>query len=262
MKPLLEKLPQSSTKRTVQSGQLWQLGNHRLLCGDATNTENANLLCGKEKIDLLFTDPPYGVAVVEGKQDFTGQKKHKIIANDHLQSGSEYKHFSWAWLKPLSPYFSKTNSFYIFNTDRMIFSLRDALTELGMHISQLLLWVKNNSVMSRLDYNPQHELILYGWKGKHAFRKSSDRSVLFCPRPQKSTLHPTMKPISLLRRLILNSSERGQIVCDPFGGSGSTLLACEQTHRKCLMMELDPEYCAIIIARWEALSQEKAVPLK
>ncbi len=259
MKNSLATRQEKSTKSKTQMGQIWQLGEHHLFCGDATNTEHMRLLCEKHKIDLLLTDPPYGVAVVEAKQDFMNQKKHKIIANDHLQSTGEYKHFSRQWLNNLSPYLSKTNSFYIFNTDRMVFSLRDAVTELGMHISQLLLWVKNNAVMSRLDYNPQHELILYGWKGKHAFQKSSDRSVLFCPRPQKSTLHPTMKPISLLRRLILNSSQIGGVVCDPFGGSGSTLLACEQTQRKCLMMELDAHYCEVIIQRWEKLTQQKAV---
>ena len=112
--------------------------------------------------------------------------------------------------------------------------------------------------MGRLDYLPQHELIAYGWAGTHEFRKAKDRSVLFHPKPTRSPLHPTMKPVGLLRRLVLNSSDVGGVVYDPFGGSGSVLIACEQTKRRCLTVELDPEYCRTIIARWERLTGGKA----
>ena len=124
----------------------------------------------------------------------------------------------------------------------------------GMHFGQILVWVKNHSVLGRLDYLPQHEMIVYGWYGTHEFMKSKDKSVLLCPKPNKSKLHPTMKPVSLWRRLILNSTTVGGYVYDGLGGSGSTLNACEQTKRKCLMIEIDPEYCQVICDRFEKVT--------
>ena len=140
----------------------------------------------------------------------------------------------------------------------MVWSLRDGMTDSGFKIAQLLVWVKSQSVIGRLDYAPQHELIVYGWYGTHHFRRSKDKSVLFYPRPNKSKLHPTTKPLGLVRRLILNSSEIGDVVFDGFLGSGTTLLACEQTKRRCFGIELDPEYCQTIIRRWERMTGSKA----
>jgi DNA modification methylase len=108
--------------------------------------------------------------------------------------------------------------------------------------------------MGRLDYLPQHELVLYGWHGTHEWQRGKDKSVMFAPKPAKSALHPTMKPVSLLRRLILNSTRVGGIVYDPFGGSGSTLIACEHTKRQCVMVEMDPSYCRVIVERWKKLT--------
>ena len=126
---------------------------------------------------------------------------------------------------------------YIFNSDKMIFPLKQAMDQCGYKLSQLLVWVKTQAIVGRLDYLPQHELIAYGWLGKHRFRKSKDKSVLICPKPSKSKLHATMKPIALLRNLILNSTNTGDIVFDGFGGSGSTLIACEHVKRICFMVE-------------------------
>lgn len=136
----------------------------------------------------------------------------------------------------------------------MIFALRQACLEAGMKIAQLIVWVKDRAIVGRLDYLPQHELILYGWKGTHDFKRGKDKSVAFYPKPSQSKLHPTMKPVGLLRRLILNSTKVGDTVYDPFGGSGSTLIACEHTKRKCIMVEMDPEYCETIVARWQKLT--------
>ena len=136
----------------------------------------------------------------------------------------------------------------------MLFALRDGMQNAGFKFTQLLIWIKNHAVVGRMDYLPQHELIAYGWHGAHIFHKSKDKSILFHPKPNKSKLHPTMKPVSLLRQLILNSTKIGDVIYEPFGGSGSTLIACEQTKRNCLCIEIDPEYCQIIVDRYEKVT--------
>jgi DNA modification methylase len=242
----------------IKLGDIIELGPHRLLCGNACDINNVKKLIGKDKIDLVLTDPPYGVAYVESKAGFTQNlAMPKEIENDHLQTENEYIVFSEKWLKVLIPFLNHRNSIYIFNSDKMIFALRQAMINVGLYFSQLIIWVKSNAVIGRLDYLPQHELIAYSWYGRHAFKKSKDKSILFCPKPTRSKLHPTQKPISLLRRLILNSSGIGDVVYDPFGGSGSTLTACNQTKRKCLMVEIDSEYCATIIRKYYEINDLK-----
>ena len=245
----------------IINGDIIKLGEHILLCGDSTLESNYETILRDKKVQLLLTDPPYGVAYVESKEDLSSVVKNKVIQNDHNQTEQEYFEFSKRWLNPCLSYLDEYNSIYIFNSDKMLFALHDSFNELKIKFSQLLIWIKNNSVVGRLDYLPKHELIAYGWYGKHQFHRSKSKSVLFCPKPKKSSLHPTMKPISLLRKLILNSSEIGDYVLDPFGGSGSTLIACEQTKRKCVMIELDIEYCSTIIKRWEKLTNKFAEKL-
>ncbi len=244
---------------SINTGDLFALGEHRLICGDATDPQIVKKLVGEQSIDVVLTDVPYGVGYVESKQDFTQSvAKQKIIANDQSQTNAQYQQFMQDWIRAVKPYLASKNAFYVFNSDKMLFALEDAFATEGIKFAQLLIWIKNSVVVGRLDYLPQHELIAYGWHGRHKFVKSKDKSVLFYPKPNKSVFHPTMKPIGLLRRLILNSSNRGEVVYDCFGGSGSTLIACEQTKRKCFMVELDPEYCQTIINRWEKLTGEKA----
>lgn len=239
---------------SIKNGDLITLGDHLLLCGDATDKISIEKLLVDKKVSLILSDPPYAVALVEGKDSFSKSNiKRKVIANDQLQSNESYQQFTQGWLEVVKPYLAPKNSFYIFNSDKMIFALKNALDVSGFKFCQLLIWIKNHSVIGRMDYLPQHELIAYGWFGTHRFFKSKDKSVLAFPKPNKSTLHPTMKPISLLRHLILNSSEIGDYVYDPFGGSGSTMIACEQTRRKCLMVELDLDYCQVIINRYQKL---------
>ena len=179
---------------------------------------------------------------------------HRKIANDHIQSEYEYRNFTREWMEACKANMSTRNSFYIFNCDKMLFSLREGIRDSGYHFTQLLIWAKSHAVIGRMDYLPQHELIVYGWMGKHVFMKSKDKSILAYPKPSKSLLHPTMKPIGLLRRLILNSSKINSVVYDPFGGSGSTLIACEQTKRKCRMVEIDHLYCEVILKRFADLT--------
>lgn len=248
----------SPDKKRKSSTKFWQLGEHRLVQGDSTDPEIVQMVMGIEKANLICTDPPYGVAVAESKRNFRTLSKDKNIANDHLQSDDEYRRLSRAWLEAIAPHLAKKNSAYIFNADKMVWSLRDGMADSGFKIAQLLVWVKQQSVIGRLDYAPQHELIVYGWYGTHHFRRSKDKSVLFYPRPYKSKLHPTTKPIGLVRRLVLNSTNIGDVVFDGFLGSGTTLLACEQTKRRCFGIELDSEYCQTIIRRWEKMTGRKA----
>ena len=244
------------SKPSIKLGDVIELGEHRLICGDATNPEHVNKLIGNQKIDLILTDVPYGVGYVESKKGFVAStQNHKVIANDHLQTEGEFQEFSEQWLGAVKTSMAPKNSFYIFNSDKMMFPLRNAVDAEGFRFTQTLIWVKTGAVIGRLHYLPQHESIMYGWYGTHAFHNSQDKSVLIQPKPKKNNLHPTMKPLPLLRRLILNSSKIGQTVYDPFGGSGSTLIASENTKRQCLMMELDPEYCQVIVDRWKQHAQ-------
>ena len=235
------------------------MGDHFLACGDSRDPKLVKKLIGDNEITVVLTDVPYGVAYVEGKKGFFEKKSdRKIIQNDHEQSEEEYSKFTQDWIEAIKPYLAGANTFYIFNSDKMLFALREGMVKAGCKFAQLLIWVKTHAVIGRMDYLSQHELIAYGWVGKHKFRKSKDKSVLVCPKPSKSKEHPTMKPVGLLRRLILNSTRVGDAVYDGFGGSGQTLLACEQTKRRCFMVEIDPDYCRVIIERYEKLSGRKA----
>lgn len=247
MKNLQDKKP----KNSIKHGDIFQIGDHILACGDARDKSLIDKVLKNLKISTVITDVPYGVLYTESKAGFSKVKVNKNILNDDITSEKEYAKFTSDWIIQLLPYLQKKNTFYIFNSDLMLFALRDGMLNAGLKFSQLLIWIKNHAVIGRKDYLPMHELIVVGWYGAHAFRKAKDKSILFYPKPNKSSLHPTQKPIGLLRRIILNSTEIGGIVYDCFGGSGSTMVACEQTKRKCVMVELDPEYCQTIINRFD-----------
>ena len=250
-----------NTEKIIQPGDIFVLGNHRLICGDARDSEIVRRLFADNPspVSLLLTDPPYGIDYVASKKSFskTTVMKHDNIANDDLSDDTAYARFTHEWLTSLLSYLAKRNSMYIFNSDRMIFALREGMKMSGVKLSQLLVWIKDAVVIGRLDYLPQHELIAYGWHGTHLFRGPKAKSILAFAKTRKNTIHPTMKPIPLLREIILNGSEMGDIVYDPFGGSGSTLIACEQTGRVCCMIETDPVYCARILHRWETLTRKQ-----
>jgi len=233
--------------------EIIKLGNHLLAHGDSTDADLIAKLVGKEKINLVLADPPYGCNYVASKKNFGQVAKDKTIINDDITDEKAYTDFSVRWLRALIPHLAPKNAMYIFNSDIMLFSLREAIKLTSCKFSQLLIWVKNQAVIGRLNYLPQHELIIYCWYKRHYFRKAQDKSVLFCPKPHQSKIHPTIKPLSLLRRLILNSTKPNDIVFDPFGGSGNSLLACQQTGRRCLMVELDREYFLTISRRFNEL---------
>ncbi|MGH7141220.1 MAG: DNA-methyltransferase [Minisyncoccia bacterium] len=209
-----------------------------------------------------MTDPPYGVDYVAGKQKFlrnihSGSKKRfASIAGDGGQS--DYYRFSRDWIEAAHPHLADKNAFYIFNGDTKLRELLNALNDAGYTKSALLIWLKDRFVIGRKDYHPQHELIVYGWYGTHIYFGNKDRTALFYPRPTKNALHPTMKPPALLRRLLYHSTKPGDIVLDPFGGSGSMLIACEHLGRKCRMVECEETYCRAVIDRWERLTHKKA----
>ena len=236
---------------SVKAGDVFRIGDHVLGCGDARDAAFVDRVLGKTKIALLLVDPPYGVAFVESKESFAKIRVKKKILNDGIVSESEYAQFTKDWLAPVVPHFAAKHAAYVFNSDKMLFALRDGMERSGIRFAQLLIWVKNHVVVGRKDYLPQHELVAYGWHGTHDFKKAKDKSVLFYPKPSRSPLHPTQKPVGLLRRLVLNSSNIGDIVYDCFAGSGSTGIAAEQCKRKSILVERDEGYCQTIINRFE-----------
>ncbi|MFH1472908.1 MAG: site-specific DNA-methyltransferase [bacterium] len=249
------------SSNSIRYGDSFRLGNHLLLCADSRNKDMVARLIGKHKIKAVITDVPYGVATTESKENFRTLSKNKSIANDHLQTDEEYRKFTRDWIEAIRPHLERKNNFYIFNSDKMIFALREGMLEADLKFCQLLIWVKTHAVVGRMDYAPQHELIAYGWYGTHEFLKPKDKSVLVCPKPNKSPFHPTTKPLALIRRLILNSTRIDDVVFDGFLGSGTTLLACEQIRRICIGVELDPEYCQTTIDRFEKLTGQTAEKL-
>ena len=242
----------------VKPGELWQLGEHRLFCGDATNLSHVETLMGEEKAALIITDPPYNVAY-EGKT-----KDSLTIKNDEMDNDSFYQFLYDTFVN----YFTVTHAgapIYVFHADTEGVNFRRAMTEGGFKMAQCLVWVKNTMVMGRSDYHWKHEPILYGWKEGKAHTWMSDRkqtTVWNFNKPNRNAEHPTMKPIDLLEYPISNSSAVGSLVIDFFGGSGSTLITCEKLNRKCYTMELDPKYADVILARWEKYSEKTAKRVK
>jgi len=242
------------SKNSIKNGDAFRLGNHLLLCGDSRDKDMVARLIGEHTVKAVIADVPYGIDVAASKENFQPLLKNKSIANDHLQSDAEYAAFTREWIEAIKPHLAKKNGFYVFNSDRMIFALRQGMLDAGMKFSQLLVWVKTSSVIGRLDYAPQHELIAVGWYGTHEFLKAKDRSVIVYPKPQRSPRHPTTKPVALIRRLILNSTKIGDVVFDGFIGSGTALWACEQTKRICIGVEIDPEYVEQILESYYKLT--------
>lgn len=238
----------------INKGDLIILGQHRLLADDCTKPENIKKLMGEEKITSIICDVPYGIEVAQSKEYLNPKNKHKNIINDQYQSNEDYSKFMSNWLSAVKPYLKIPNSYYIFNSDKMVFALKDALDQENFYFSQLIIWIKNHAVIGRLDYLPTHELICYGWFGKHKFRKSKDKSVLYYPKPNKSKLHATMKPVGLIRNLILNSTEIGDVIYDGFLGSGTATISAENTKRRCFGAEIDLDHCKTIVERYKKLT--------
>ena len=236
------------------------------MCGDSTNADDVARLMDGEKADMVFTDPPYNVNYADKNKFLNsvdkGNRIQREIENDNEETDEDCAEKLW---KPafinLQKHAKDCCAIYVTMPQggahmMMMMSIHDA----GWKVKHELVWVKNNHVLGRVDYFYKHEPILYGWNKRHKFygKGQFNKSVWEIPKPTKSELHPTMKPIALIANAILNSSKEGEIILDCFGGSGSTLIACEQTARRCLMMELDEGYCDVILTRWETLTGKTA----
>ena len=271
-----------------QPGDLWQLGNHRLMCGDSTKKEDVAKLMQGELAHLWLTDPPYNVAV-QNSQGMT-------IANDNMAS-DEFRKFLRSAFDAASQVLVKGCPFYIWFASKEHINFEGALNDNGLMVRQELVWNKNHFILGRAHYQWKHEPCLYGWKGDSCryfidkrnrasviqdeqeinidkmkaaemrellhkiYEQRTPVSVIDCMKPTKDEDHPTMKPVRLFGYQVSNSSQPGDIVLDTFGGSGTTIVCCEQLHRKARLMELDPHYCDVIIARWEKLTGGKAIKI-
>lgn len=258
----MSNLPEKNQNTSIKYGQIFRLDRHLLACGDARDQKLVNQLIGKTKIKAVIADAPYGTKTIESKLDFSRLKVAKRILNDDIVSEIEYAKFTKEWLQSILPHLAFKNSLYLFNSDVMIFALRQGMETAGVHFSQLLIWIKSQAVIGRKDYLPQHELIAFGWHGRHEPLKAKDKSVIFCPKPSKNSLHPTQKPVALIRRLILNSTRVNDTIYDCFAGSGTLAVAAEQTQRSSILIEQDEDYCQAIIFRMEKLFGIKSVRLK
>ena len=243
-------------------GDLYILGDHRLLCGDSTSVTGVERLMGGQKASLMITDPPWNVAYGTNLANNAMNYKPRLILNDSMEAED--------WSEFLTAFGSCANiatlpgcPVYVVMGSSEWPAIDKSLRSSGFHWSSTIIWAKDQLVMSRKDYHTQYEPIWYGWKEGAARiwvvqdRKQSD--LWKCDRPHSSPLHPTTKPVELIERAVLNSSNTGAIVLDLFGGSGSTLIACEKTGRRCYMCELSPAYCDVIVTRWEQATGKKAV---
>lgn len=247
----LDEIEEPISKR----GDVWILGKNRLMCGDSTQKEDVMHLMNSQEADMLLTDPPYNV-------DYEGKTSEALkIENDNM-SETEFYNFLLDSFKNMFDSIKYGGSAYVFHADTEGLNFRNAFKSCGFKLAQCLVWVKNTFVMGRQDYQWRHEPILYGWKpgaGHYFVDNRKQSTVLEFDKPSRNAEHPTMKPVDLLVYLIKNSSKENDLILDLFGGSGSTLIAAEQTQRRCYTMELDPKYCDVIIKRWKNLTGEKAI---
>ena len=238
----------AKNKSKIKEGDIFQIGRHRLMCGDSTNISYLNQLLEDSKIDSLMSSLPRMEDQKQENQFLNnldeGARVQVDIENDSI---SNYREFFKSFLEIIP--FADYNTIYVSISGKEVLNLELAFNDLEIYKSCELVWVKNNHVLGRQDYNSKHELVLYGWKGKHKFYGDFSTTVLNFDKPLKSELHPTMKPVALIAKLIQDGTKEGMNVYDAFGGSGSTMVACEQLNRKCYMMELDPVYCQVIIDR-------------
>ena len=228
----------------VEKGDVWTVGRHRVMCGDATVAEDVQKLMEGKKANLLLTDPPYGVSF----QSADGLS----IQNDSIK-GEEFYQFLLAAMQNMVSVLEPGGAAYVFHADTEGLNFRRAFVDAGLHLAGCCIWVKNSLVLGRSDYQWQHEPVLYGFlkNGTHSWYSDRKQTTIWnFDKPKRNKNHPTSKPLDLLAYPIGNSTQANAIVLDTFGGSGSTLMACEQTNRICYTMELDPKYASVILRRY------------
>lgn len=239
----------------TKRGDVWLLGPHRLLCGDATRTADVHRLMAGEAADLLLTDPPYGVSYVGDTAD------EMTIDNDDLDEASLRQFLTLAFASAATV-LRPGGCFYLWHAHLVSVPVLLACRDAGLTVRQSLVWVKNHFAFGRQDYHWRHEPCFYGWKdgAAHDWRAGRDQTtVLEFDKPARNGDHPTMKPVALFERLVANSCPAGGRVLDTFAGSGTTLAACHRTGRVARLIEIDPKYCDVIVRRWEGLTGEAAV---
>lgn len=228
----------------VQRGDIWTVGRHRLMCGDATSSEDVSALMGETKANLILTDPPYGVSF-KSSSGLT-------IQNDSMKN-EEFYNFLLSAFKCMADHLENGGSAYVFHADTEGLNFRKAFIDAGFHLAGCCIWVKDSLVLGRSDYQWQHEPVLYGFmqNGKHKWYSDRKQTTIWnFDKPKRNANHPTSKPLDLLSYPIGNSTQENAVVIDTFGGSGSTMMACEQMNRICCMMELDEKYASVILRRY------------
>ncbi len=260
-----DEVPEAPVEPISKHGDVWQLGNHRLMCGDTTMIDDFKKLMQNDVADMIFTDPPYNVnygATMKDKLRYHTSPNHgRTIMNDNL--GEDFEQFLYDACTNMLMYCQ--GAAYVCMSSSELHTLYSAFVKAGGKWSTFIIWAKNTFTLGRADYQRQYEPILYGWVNDKPHYWCGDRNqadVWEYNKPQHNDLHPTMKPVELVERAINNSSKIGDIVLDGFGGSGTTLIACEKTGRVARLMELDPKYCDVIVKRWEDWTGKKAVLLE
>jgi DNA modification methylase len=250
-------IPDAPVEAVSKQGDLWILGNHRLLCGDSTQISDVEKLMGSELADMAFTDPPYNVDYGNNAKDKMRGKDRRIM-NDALGEGF----YQFLYDACLNLLLVTKGACYVCMSSSELHTLQKAWTDAGGKWSTFIIWAKNTFTLGRADYQRQYEPILYGWKQgtDHFWCGDRDQSDIWnYNKPRVNDLHPTMKPVELVERAIKNSSKSRDIVLDLFGGSGTTLIACEKTNRQARLIELDPKFADVIVKRWEDYTGEKAI---
>jgi len=245
-------IPEGGSDTDIVLGDIFDIGKHRLICGDSTQTDTFEKLTEGILADMVITDPPYNV-------NYEGGTKEKLKIDNDNMGDKQFYQFLYDFYTACAAYSKPGGAWYVWHADSEGANFRQAMKDAGIMVKQCLIWVKNSMVMGRQDYQWKHEPCLYGWKEGASHNWYSDRkqtTILEFQRPSRNAEHPTMKPIELFSYQISNSSKQGDIVMDAFGGSGTTMVACEQLNRKAFMVEFDPRYCQVIIDRMKKLNPD------
>lgn len=245
-------VPEGGVDTDIVLGDVFDIGQHRLICGDSTQTDTFEKLTEGVLADMVITDPPYNVA-------YEGKTKDKLKIDNDNMGDKQFYQFLYDFYTACAAYSKPGGAWYVWHADSEGANFRQAMKDAGIMVKQCLIWVKNSMVMGRQDYQWKHEPCLYGWKEGASHNWYSDRkqtTILEFQRPSRNAEHPTMKPVELFSYQINNSSKQGDIVMDAFGGSGTTMVACEQLNRKAYVVEFDPRYCQVIIDRMKKLNPD------
>ena len=250
-----DEVPELEDDPVTVEGDVWILGNHRLMCGDSTKIDAVEKLMDGQKADLWLTDPPYNVA-------YEGKTKDALKIQNDSQSDLDFRQFLRDCYVAADFVMKEGAVFYIWHADSEGYNFRGAAMDAGWKVRQCLIWKKQTLVMGRQDYHWKHEPCLYGWKEGAGHLWAADRkqtTILEFDRPSKSVEHPTMKPVELFEYQLLNNTKGSDLILDSFGGSGTTMIAAEKNNRYSRLMELDPKYCDVIIKRWQDFTGKEAV---